>query len=336
MEISEILKLLISGCNLSSDQMRSVFEGLMGGELSDVQISAFLMGLNCKGVTSEELAAAADVMRSKVRKIPITVDAVDNCGTGGDGISTFNVSTTAAIIAAGAGAYVAKHGNRSNTRRSGSAEVLAALGVNIEADIEAVAKSIELAHIGFCFAIKLHPAMKYAAPVRKALGVPTIFNMLGPLTNPAGVKRQVIGVPKDDMTELLAWALKYLGAERAMIVHGLDGLCDISISEPTKISELCEDVVTTYIITPDEFDIEPVSLEELLIDSPEESARIIEEVLSGRRCAARDIAAINASSVLVVAGIAKDLRDGLELSYDSIDSGKAKAALDKMIEITNG
>ncbi len=335
MNIREILQKLVRRENLSVEEMQDIFEMLMSGQLDDIQISAFLMGLNCKGFTSEEIASAASVMREKVTKIPINVQAADNCGTGGDGISTFNISTTAAIIAAGAGAYLAKHGNRSNTRHSGSAEVLAALGVNIDADVNTVAKCIEQAHIGFCFAIKLHPAMKFAADVRKTIGIPTIFNLLGPLTNPAGVKRQVIGVPKDDLTETIAWALKYLGAERAMIIHGLDGLCDISITEPTKISELQDDVITTYIITPDELGISPAPIEELLINSPEESAQIVENILSGRHFPPRDIAAINAAAVLVVTDIAKNLQEGLQLAYESIDSGSARKALDKLIEISN-
>ncbi len=335
MNFNEILKQLSKRRNLSAEQMRKAFEQLMNGQLNDIQISAFLMGLNCKGFTSEEIASAASVMREKVTKIPIKVQAVDNCGTGGDGISTFNISTTAAIIAAGGGAYLAKHGNRSNTRRSGSAEALAALGVNLDADVKTVARCIEQAHIGFCFAIKLHPAMKYAATVRKAIGISTIFNLLGPLTNPAGVQRQVIGVPKDDLTETIAWALKYLGAERAMIIHGLDGLCDISISEPTKISELRDDVITTYIINPDEFGITPAPIDELLINSPEESAQIIKDILAGKQFPPRDISAINAAAVLVVSGIAKNLQEGLQLAYKSIDSGSARKALDDMITISN-
>ena len=333
-DVREILNQLVAGADLQAEQMREVFERLMSGELDDIQISAFLMGLNCKGFTSEEIASAAAVMREKVTPVSIKVDAVDNCGTGGDGISTFNISTTAAIIAAGAGAYLAKHGNRSNTRRSGSAEVLAELGVNIDADVETVARCIEQAHIGFCFAIKLHPAMKYAAGVRRAIGIPTIFNLLGPLTNPARVRRQVIGVPKEELTETIAEALKMLGAERAMVVHGLDGLCDISISSPTKISELCEGTIRTYIIRPEEFGIEKAELKLLMIDSPAESAEVIKAVLAGKKFPARDIAAINAASVLVVAGLAKDLASGLQMAYESIDTGSASSTLEKMIKIS--
>ncbi|MFA5864591.1 MAG: anthranilate phosphoribosyltransferase [Phycisphaerae bacterium] len=333
--IKAILEQLVARQDLSAQQMRSVFEQLMNGELSDTQMAAFLIGLECKGVTSEELAAAAGVMREKVTRIPIDVDAVDTCGTGGDGICTFNISSAAAIIAAGAGVYVAKHGNRTNTRRSGSAEAFAALGVNIEADVETVVRCIHEAHIGFCYAVKLHPAMKYAAGVRRALGVRTIFNLLGPMTNPAGVRRQIIGVSRSDLAEKLACALRYLGTTRAMIIHGLEGLCDISINGPTKICELINGEIKTYVVEPEDFGIHPAPLERITVDSPEGSAKIIKAILNGESGPARDIAALNAAAAIVVAGQAKDLPHGLKMAYEAIDSGAAKSALEKMIEITN-
>jgi anthranilate phosphoribosyltransferase len=331
-----ILEQIIGRRDLSLEQMRGVFERLMNGELSEAQMAGFLVGLECKGFTSEELAAAASVMREKVTRIPITVDAVDTCGTGGDGICTFNVSSTAAIIAAGAGAYVAKHGNRTNTRRSGSAEAFSALGVNIEADPETVAKSIHEAHVGFCFAIKLHPAMKYAVGVRKSLAVRTIFNLLGPMTNPAGVKRQIIGVAREELAEKLARALQILDTKHAMIIHGMEGLCDISIGGPTKICELVNGEIKTTIIHPQDFGVSPTALDRIMINSPEESAKMILGVLCGEKGPARDIAAINAGAALLVADLAKDLYQGLHMAYASIDSGAAKQALEKMIAITNG
>jgi len=276
------------------------------------------------------------VMREKVTRIPITVDAVDTCGTGGDGICTFNVSSTAAIIAAGAGAYVAKHGNRTNTRRSGSAEAFAALGVNIEARPEIVAKSIHEAHVGFCYAVMLHPAMKHAVGVRKALAVRTIFNLLGPMTNPAGVKRQIIGVAREELVEKLARALKMLDTQHAMIIHGMEGLCDISIGGPTKICELVNGELKTSIVQPQDFGLTPTSLERIMVQSPAESAQIIKGVLNGEKGPARDIAAINAAAALVVADMARDLKQGLQMAYTSIDSGSAQKGLEKMIAITNG
>ncbi len=330
--MKKILEQLLERKNLTPEQMREVFESLMTGKLSDMQISAFLVGLNAKGITSQELAAAAGVMREKVTPVPIKVQAVDNCGTGGDGISTFNISTTAAIIAAGAGAYLAKHGNRSNTRKSGSAEVLATLGVNLDADPETVAKCIEQTHIGFCYAIKLHPAMKYAAPSRKALQIRTIFNLLGPLTNPAGVRRQVIGVPNEALTEKIAQALKLLDADRAMVVHGTDGLCDISISKPTKITELKDGNITSFDIAPEDFGITPAAIESILINTPEDSAKIITNILDGRPGPAREIAALNAASVLTTAGLVKSIKEGLTHAYEAIDSGEAKKTLEKLIK----
>ncbi len=333
--MKEILDKLVRRQNLTAEEMRSVFEPLMSGELLDAQIAAFLVGLECKGVTSEELAAAASVMREKVTRIPITVDAVDTCGTGGDGICTFNVSSVAGIIAAGAGAYVAKHGNRTNTRKSGSAEAFAELGVNIDADVNHVARCIQEAHIGFCFAVKLHPAMKHAVGVRKLLAIRTIFNVLGPMTNPAGVKRQIIGVAREELAEKLIWALKFLGTKHAMIVHGMEGLCDISIGGPTKICELLEDgEIRTYTVQPTDFGISPVPLERLLITSPSESANTIRAILDGEKGPARDIAALNAAAAIVVAGLAPDLAQGLQMAYKAIDTGAAKAALTKMVELS--
>jgi len=333
--VRAILQKLTKREDLTPAEMARTFERLMSGQLQESEIAAFLMGLQCKGVSSEELAAAAKVMRAHVTPVPIAVDAIDTCGTGGDAVSTFNVSTCAAIIAAGAGAYVAKHGNRTNTRKSGSAEVLDRLGVNLDADVPTVSKCIEQAHIGFLFAIKLHPAMKYAAPVRKRLGLRTIFNLLGPLTNPAGVTRQVVGVSRDDETDKIAWALRFLDAKRAMVVHGLhEGLCDLSICGPSKISELSEGVITTYVIEPEELGLQTGRMEQLLIHSPEESATVIRSILDGARGPQRDMAVLNAAVALVVADMAKDLKAGVEIACQSIDSGKAKQRLAQWVELS--
>ncbi len=335
MEISSILALLSDKRDLSAEQMEGVFDALMSGKLTDVEISAFLMGLNVKGITADELASAAKVMRSKVTRIPITVDAIDTCGTGGDGISTFNVSTASAIVSAAAGAYVAKHGNRTNTRKSGSAEVLAALGVNLDADISTVKRCIEEAHIGFCYAIKLHPAMKYAANVRKALKIRTIFNLLGPLTNPAGVRRQIIGVSRPELVELIANALNMLGVIRGMVVHGLDGLCDITISGPTKIAEIENGKISYYEISPEDFGLTRARIDDILINSPEESAHRIKEVFAGKKGSARDIVLLNSAAGLVIAGLVDDMRSGIELASEAIDAGKASNTLTHLIDLSN-
>ncbi len=333
--VKSVLEQLVSGENLSAETVKDIFGRLTNGELSDPEIAAFLVGLACKGLTSEEIAAAASVMREKVMRVPLSVDAIDTCGTGGDGKSTFNVSTCAAIIAAGAGAYVAKHGNRTNTRVSGSAEALQSLGVNLDADAATVARCIEEAHVGFLFAIKYHPSMKYAAPVRKALAIKTIFNFVGPLTNPALVKRQIIGVPNPEETELVAGALKLLGTEKAMVIHGMERLCDISIAGPTQISEVSGGKVKTYTVTPEGLGLERSSLDAVMVGSPAESAERIRQILKGQKGPARDIAAINASAALVVAGMADDLQGGLKLACESIDSGGANDALTRLVEISN-
>jgi anthranilate phosphoribosyltransferase len=334
--MKEILEQLIARKDLSGQQMKTVFDQLMTGQLDDTFISAFLIALECKGITSEELGAAALVMREKSIRVPITVDAVDTCGTGGDGVCTFNVSSSAGIIAAGAGAYVAKHGNRTNTRRSGSAEAFAALGVNIDADVEIIARCIHETHIGFCYAVKLHPAMKYAAPIRKSLGVRTLFNILGPMTNPARVKRQIIGVSREHLGEKLAGAMTYLDTTHAMIIHGCEGLCDISINGPTKIWEVKGKEITRMTVRPEDFGLTPVSLDGIMVSSPQESAEVIRSVLSGKMGPARDIATLNAGAALVVAGLAPTLDCGLAMARESIDSGAAAKTLQRLIDISQG
>jgi len=333
--MKEILQQLVQRKDLSCEQMQAVFRRLMNGELDDMQIAAFLAALECKGVTSEEMAAAALVMREKVIHVPIHVDAIDTCGTGGDGICTFNISSVAAIIAAGAGAYVAKHGNRTNTRRSGSADAFRILGVNIDADIDTIARCIHEAHIGFCYAVNLHPAMKYAAPVRKSLAIRTIFNVLGPMTNPAGVQRQIIGTPKKELAETLAGAMAMLKPTHAMILHGCEGLCDISISGPPLIYEIHNGKIDKYTVQPADFGLKPAKLESILISSPEESVKVICDVLDGKTGPARDIATLNAASALVVAGLAKDLTNGLTMARESVDSGSARRTLEKLIALSN-
>lgn len=329
------LQKLIHGESLSRSEAHAVFDRIMSGEVEPVQIAAVLTALAAKGESIEEIVGAAEVMRERVTRIACSADCIDTCGTGGDGISTFNVSTTAAVIAAAGGATVAKHGNKTHTRSSGSAEVLASVGVNLDADIRTVERCLAEARIGFLFAIKLHPAMKYAGPVRTALGVRTIFNFLGPLTNPAGARRQVVGVPHADLTEKLARALKELGAERAMVVHGLDGLCDLTITGETRISELADGVLSTYAVTPESVGLPRGDLSELLVDSPEASAAAVREILSGRRSARRDHAVLNAAAALVVAGLVDDLPSGVQRAQKAIDDGDAKRTLDLLVRLSN-
>ena len=333
---SELLQSIMGGENLSRQQTHWAFGRIMDGRWTEAQVAGLLVAMAAKGETIDEIAGAATAMRERVTRIETGgADVVDTCGTGGTGLSTFNVSTAAALVTAGAGVVVAKHGNRTSTRTSGSADVLAALGVNIEAPADVVGRCLAEAGVCFCFAVKCHPAMKYAAPVRKQLGVRTVFNILGPLTNPAGARRQVMGVFDEALTAKIAGVLGALGAVRAMVVHGEDGLDEISTTCLTKVSEWRNGKVRSYAIQPEDYRIPRVMLEDLLVDSADQSAAVIREVLGGRAGPARDITALNAAAALVVAEKADSIEKALPLAQQSIDSGAAAAVLDKLIEISN-
>jgi anthranilate phosphoribosyltransferase len=260
---------------------------------------------------------------------------LDTCGTGGTGISTFNISTAVAMVLAGAGVRIAKHGNRTSTRASGSANVLEALGVNLDAGPDIQAACLREAGVCFCFAVKHHPAMRYAVPVRKQLAVRTVFNLLGPLTNPAGARRQMMGVFDASLTETLAEVLGMLGAIRAMVVHADDGLDEISITSETKVSEFRGGKVETYRIRPGDFGLPQAKLEDLLVDSAEQSAQVIRDVLDGKEGPARDIVLLNTAGAMVVADKTDDLAGGLKLAADSIGSGAARSALEKLVKTSN-
>jgi len=335
--VQPYLDKLVAGQDLTCREAREAFERIMSGQAGDTQIAALLTALACKGESVEELVGAAQVMREKVT--PVRCDdpnAVDTCGTGGDGISTLNVSTASAIVAAAAGVTVAKHGNRTNTRASGSAEVVEALNVNTAAEVPTLERCLREARIAFLFAIRLHPAMKYAAPVRRALGIRTLFNLLGPLTNPARVRRQVLGVPRPELTETLAQVLARLGAIHVMVVHGLDGLCDLTITGPSRITELRGQTLRTYTIEPRALGLSQGALDDLKVDSPSASAQAIREVLAGRTGPRRDIVLLNAAAALVVGGKAADLPEGIALAARAVDSGSARATLDKWVEASRG
>jgi anthranilate phosphoribosyltransferase len=325
-----VLEDLIAGRDLSRDESRQAFHRIMTEEVPDAVIGAFLGALAAKRAAVEEIVGAAEAMRHVGTKVRCDADCVDTCGTGGDGISTFNVSTTAAIIAAAGGAVVAKHGSRTNTRVSGSAEVLAALGVNVDADVPVVERCLAQVGIGFLFAPRLHPAMKRVVHIRKALGLSTVFNILGPLTNPAGARRQVLGVNRPDLTELMATVLRELGAVRAWVVHGLDGLCDLTVTAATRVTELNDGDLHTFEIRPGDAGLSPGRLDDLLVDSPSASAATVREILAGRPGACRDHALLNAAAALVVAGVAGDLRDGVARAGRAIDSGDAAQTLDNL------
>ncbi len=330
-----ILEQLVAGRDLSRADSRRAFEAIVTNQVPQSVIGAFLAALATKGETVDEIVGAAQAMREVCVPVRCIRDCIDTCGTGGDGISTFNVSTTAALIAAAAGAVVAKHGNRTNTRVCGSAEVLAALGVNIEADVPVVERCIEQVGIGFLYARMLHPAMKYAAPVRQAMGIRTVFNVLGPLTNPAGARRQVMGVPRADRTESLANVLGELGAVHAWVVHGLDGLCDLTITGETQISEWRDGAVRTFRVRPEDVGLARATRSVLLVDSPAASAEAVRAILNGELGPRRDHAVLNAAAALVVAGLAPDLAEGVQRARETLDSGAAAATLNRLIDESN-
>jgi len=328
----DVLNQLLAVKDLSHDQMLAVMQQVMSGELNEAQIAALLIALRIKGETVDEIAAAATVMRQLSTKVHIsnTTNLVDTCGTGGDGIQTFNVSTVSAFVAAAAGAKVAKHGGRSVSSTCGSADVLEALGVNVNKTADEVAASVDEIGIGFMFAPNHHSAMKYAAPVRKALGVRTIFNLLGPLTNPASAKRQVMGVFDKALTGKLAHVLQKLGSEHVLVVHGADGMDEISFTGDTYIAELKEGKVTEYTINPKQFGLSEHQLKDIQIQNAAESKAMIIDVLKGKKGAARDIVLMNAGAAIYTAGIASTLEAGIATAAKMIDEGKALATLEAL------
>ena len=337
MNIQAAVAELVEGTDLNQKDMVSVMDVIMSGEATDAQIGAFLIALRIKGETVDEIRGAAEVMREKSTKIKTQHSViVDTCGTGGDHSSTFNISTTSAFVAAGAGLCVAKHGNRSVTSQSGSADVLQALGVNTDASPEIVEACLDEIGIGFLFAVALHGAMKHAIGPRKELATRTIFNALGPLTNPAGATRQVIGVYSPDLTETLANVLGGLGSKHAFVIHGSDGLDEVTTTGPTKVSELKAQSVSTYDVSPDDFGLETASGDDLKGGEPAENAEILRGILSGEPGPRRDIVLLNSAFALVAGGKSDSVEDGIKLAARTIDSGAAAEKLEKLVEISNG
>jgi anthranilate phosphoribosyltransferase len=321
-----------AGQDLSREQMRAAFELIMTGQVPHEQMADFLRSLTEKGETVEEIAGAADVMNEKVTRVPCEAQCADTCGTGGDGINTFNVSTTAAIIAAAAGAVVAKHGNHTSTRVSGSADVISELGVKLDAPVTALSRCLTECGIAFLHAPLLHPAMKYAAPVRRELRIRTIFNLIGPLTNPAGARHQVIGTCKPQLTEKLGRVLAARGAPRAWVPCSHEGLCDLSITGETQVTEVRDGCVSTFTVHPAEVGFTTAPLESLLVESPQASAAAIREILSGRdQGPRRDHSLLNAGSVLMVAGRAPDLKTAVAMAAEAVERGAALAKLQELI-----
>jgi anthranilate phosphoribosyltransferase len=326
---------LVEGEDLSEEEAREAMGVIMSGEATEAQIGGFLIALRMKGETVPEIAGCAAAMREAATRIEVgDLDVVDTCGTGGAGKPKFNVSTAVALVAAGAGVPVAKHGNRAASGHWGSADVLEALGVNIEAEPPVVERCIREAGIGFLFAPALHRAMKHAIGPRRQLAVQTVFNILGPLTNPAGARRQLLGVFRGSLVPTMAGVLNSLGARRAMVVHSADGMDEISICDETLCAHVEAGRIETRTVTPEEVGLTRAPLEELLVDGLEESKAAVLAVLAGEPGPRRDMVLLNAAAAIYVGGAVETLRDGLEAAAESIDSGHAAAALDRLVELS--
>jgi anthranilate phosphoribosyltransferase len=333
MNIARALELVETGQNLSLEDISETFGQIMEGRCSEEEITRLLVALHEKGETVEEVAGAASAMRKKMTPIRTRhASFIDTCGTGGDGSKTFNISTAAAIVVAAAGVAVAKHGNRGITSRSGSADVLTALGVNVEADASCVEKCLDELGICFCFAPLMHRAMKHVAPVRKMIATPTIFNILGPLVNPASAPFQLLGVGKSALQPLLAEALLLLGTKRTVVVHGSDGLDEVTLSGPTRVIEAAEGQLHRFEWTPEDFGLESASKDALLVNDPAESAAMIAEIFAGRRGPARDIVLANAAAALWTVDPSNTLRHWAEVAAETVDTGKAKKLLQRLAE----
>lgn len=333
--IREALAKLADRIDLSAQEAESVLTEIMDGLATPAQVAAYLMGLRQKGETVDEIVGSARAMRSQASRIRVGAPiVVDTCGTGGDGANTFNISTTAAFVVAGAGITVAKHGNRSVSSRSGSADVLSALGVKIDLEPSRMVDCIDDVGIGFLFAPHYHSAMKHCAGPRQEMGIRTILNLLGPLTNPAGAMHQVLGVYEAQKTEILGRVLMELGSQHCFVIHGMDGLDEITLSDRTKVSEGKGGVVSSYFIAPEEFDLRRVPRKEFAGGSPEDNARIVKEILQGRKSSKRDIVCLNAAPAMVAGQKAKTLKEGFRLAQHTIDSGAAADKLDRLITYT--
>jgi anthranilate phosphoribosyltransferase len=333
--IAETIRKLVDGKHLSREETYDLFAAVMDGQASEAQKGAMLVALRMKGETAEEIAGAAMAMRERVTPLEVgALRVIDTCGTGGDGRGTFNVSTGAAIVAAAAGARVAKHGNRAVSSSCGSADVLAALGVKIDLDAAAMSDVLHRTGIAFLFAPKLHPAMSAVAAVRRELGLRTIFNLLGPLTNPAFARRQVLGVYAAHLVEMLGRVLLALGADHALVVHSRDGLDEISVSAPTFVCEVRDGDLRSFVITPEDLGLPIHPLEELRGGEAAENARILMRVLDGEDNAARAIVVANAGAALYVAGEAATVRQGVGMAADAVGSGAARQKLEDLISVS--
>lgn len=335
--MKEILAKLVAGNDLSVEEAKKAQEIILTGQATDAQIAAFLTALRMKGETIDEITGLASVLRDKANTIAPKVDKhVDLVGTGGDGTYSFNISTTSAFVVAAAGLPVAKHGNRSISSKSGAGDVLEALGVNISADPDVVSRCVETVGIGFMFAPHFNPAMKYVGKVRKELGFRTVFNTLGPLSNPSRAKAMVVGVYDKNLTETIANAMMNMGVERALVVSGNDNMDEITLTGATTISEIKDNTVNTYTVTPEQFGFETVELKELQGGDGKVNAQITKDILSGKeKGAKRNIVLLNAGATLYAGGMCSSIEEGIKLAEKTIDSGKAASIIDALVEASN-
>ena len=335
MDIQEGIKTTMTGQDLSQEEISSVMNQILTGSASEAQIGAFLVSLSIKGESVDEVIGSAQVMRKLSSKVSVDkVNLVDTCGTGGVGSGIFNVSTTAAFVASSCGAKVAKHGNRSATRKSGSADLLEAAGVALDLNPDQIKTCIEEVGLGFMFAPVHHSAMKHAVGPRKELAIKTIFNLLGPLTNPAGALNQVLGVFDVKWVKPIAEVLKGLGSQHVLVVHSEDGLDEISIAAPTKVAELKDGNIEEYSISPQDFNLKTLSIEELKVDSPQASLELAKKALSDKHLAASQMVAMTAGAALYVSGLAKELEEGIKLSLESIATGKGLEKLEHLSSLS--
>ncbi len=334
-QLKTLLALVADGKTLTRQQAETAFDIMMTGNATPAQIGAFLMALRVRGETVEEITAAARIMRAKALRVEAPPDAIDAVGTGGDALGSFNISTATAIVVAGCGVPVAKHGNRAFSSKSGSADVLTALGVNVDVDPNVVALAIRDAGVGFMMAPRHHSAMRHVGPTRVELGIRTIFNLIGPLSNPAFVVRQLVGVFAKRWVEPVANVLANLGSVHAWVVHGADGMDELTTTGPTFVAELKDGRIDTFEVTPEAAGLPRASLDQLKGGDPQTNAAMLREVLNGRPGPIRDVVLYNAAAALIVADRVRDLKEGVALAGSSIDSGRARSALDRLIEITN-
>ncbi len=335
-ELRQLIQKVSSGAALTQEEIHSALEQMTAGAATPAQMGAFLMALRLRGETVEEITGAAQMLRARMNRVVVPADAIDIVGTGGDSHGTYNISTCAAIVAAGAGARIAKHGNRRVSSKSGASDVLAELGVKLDAPFEVIARCVAEAGLGFLWAPQHHPAMRHWAPIRGELGIRTIFNLLGPICNPGAVRSQVVGVFSRDWVEPIAKVLKNLGAERVWVVHGHDGLDELTTTGATDVAELKAGTIATFEVTPADAGLPPARLADLRGGDEKENAAAIRAVLGGKRTPLRDITLLNAAAALIVANKAANLVDGVALAAHAIESGAAAGVLEKLIAISSG